>query len=108
MQIQYCDECGTRVDDTEAVHIAGKCYCKQCAPNHVPAQKTGGTAVMAGPPRSSTRAQRPSKPSSPGRGTGTATTSISPAINTRLTASGERTVGRESGEYQSVRERAAP
>ncbi len=94
MQIQYCDACGTRVEDTEAVHIAGKYYCQQCAPKHVPAQKTGGTAVIAAP-RGTTRAQRQAPP-----GSG--------SINTRFAGSKDPEPSRETRHFPSARDRAAP
>ena len=56
MQILYCDECGTRVDETEAVELSGKTFCPQCARKQAPAQKSTGTSVI--PPSRSTRAQR--------------------------------------------------
>ena len=94
MQIQYCDACGTRVEDTEAVHIAGKYYCQQCAPKHVPAQKAGGTAVIVSP-RGTTRAQRQAPP-----GSG--------SINTRFTGSKDPEPSRETRHFPSARDRAAP
>jgi hypothetical protein len=62
MQILYCDECGTRVDETEAVELSGRTYCPQCARKYAPApsQKSTGTTVLP-PPSRSTRTQRPPK-----------------------------------------------
>jgi hypothetical protein len=56
MQIQYCDDCGTRVDDSEIVGINGKLYCKQCAKSHVALERPG-TAVFTSP-RASSRTAR--------------------------------------------------
>lgn len=65
MQIQYCDACGTRVEDTEAILYAGKYFCPQCAPKYVPAQKAG-TVAMVGTPRGTTRAPRQAPANSSG------------------------------------------
>ncbi|HLX61793.1 MAG TPA: PA14 domain-containing protein [Planctomycetota bacterium] len=67
MQIQYCDDCGTRVDETELTAIAGKIYCKTCAKNHAPQPKAVGTGVYSNP-RPSTRVTRLTKTPTPGRG----------------------------------------
>ena len=67
MQIQYCDDCGTRVDETEITAIAGKLYCKNCAKNHAPQPKAVGTGVYTNP-RPSTRVARLTKTPTPGRG----------------------------------------
>src|SRR5258705_10156971 len=55
MQIQYCDDCGTRIDDTEVVAVDGHCYCAQCARNHAPVARAGAAAVLARAPRPSGR-----------------------------------------------------
>src|SRR5258706_12353228 len=79
MQIQYCDDCGTRVDDSEITTIAGKIYCKNCAKNHAPQEKAVGTGVYTGQ-RSSTRVSRLTRTPTPNRGGTKITDTFNPAF----------------------------
>jgi hypothetical protein len=45
MQIQYCDGCNLRVDNTEAVSVGPKIFCRTCAESK--ANQPGATAIPA-------------------------------------------------------------
>ncbi len=46
MNILYCDECGTRIDDSESVLIKGKDYCAKCASNKQTADPSRGSKTF--------------------------------------------------------------